>query len=97
MTARTRSQPLERSADAAPLPAPCSGPLDDQLRWGAANAAWRLLRSAWYFVRQVSGDDAYERYREHMLQAHAGQTAMTRAEHYKVRTEQKWNRVTRCC
>jgi uncharacterized short protein YbdD (DUF466 family) len=56
-----------------------------------------LLLSAWAFVRQVSGDDAYERYREHMLEAHAAQTAMTRREYYKARTEQKWNRVTRCC
>ena len=97
MTRQTRSQPLECSGDPAPLPAPCSDRLDKQQRRGAATAGWRLLRSAWHFVRQVSGDDAYERYRAHVLQAHGGQDAMTRAEYYKARTEQKWNRVTRCC
>ena len=97
MTAQTPSQPLARRADAVPPSAPCTAPHGTQLGWGAANAAWRLLCSVWYFVRQVSGDDAYERYREHMLQTHAGQPAMTRSEYYRVRTEQKWNRLTRCC
>ncbi len=97
MTTRTQPQPREDRADTALSPASCTGAHGKQLGRGAANAAWRLLRSAWYFVRQVSGDDAYERYREHMLEAHADQSAMTRSEHYRVRTEQKWNRITRCC
>ena len=59
--------------------------------------AWRWLCKGWYFIRQVTGDDAYERYREHMLQAHPGQPVMTVSEYYRLRTEQKWNRVTRCC
>ena len=96
-TAQTSSQRLEPHGDAGPSPAPCTGPHGKQLRWSAANAAWRLLCSGWYFVRQVSGDDAYERYREHMLQAHAGEPAMTRSEYYRARTEQKWSRLTRCC
>ena len=93
----TQTQPRERCADADLFPTPSTGPHGKPLGWGAANAAWRLMRSAWSFVRQVSGDDAYERYREHMLEAHADQPAMTRSQHYKARTEQKWNRVTRCC
>jgi uncharacterized short protein YbdD (DUF466 family) len=68
-----------------------------RLRWAAANAAWRLARVAWQLLRQASGDDAYERYREHMLQAHPGQPAMTRSAYYRFRMEQKWNRITRCC
>jgi uncharacterized short protein YbdD (DUF466 family) len=55
------------------------------------------MRAVWQFVRQASGDDAYERYREHMLQAHADQPAMTPSEYYRFRTEQKWSRLTRCC
>jgi len=61
------------------------------------NTPWRLLRTGWYFIRQVTGDDAYERYREHLQRAHPGQTAMTRGEYYRSRTEQKWTRITRCC
>jgi uncharacterized short protein YbdD (DUF466 family) len=92
MTNQTQAHPREHRADAAR-----TGPYRRQLASGVVNAIWRLLLSAWAFVRQVSGDDAYERYREHMLEAHAAQTAMTRREYYKARTEQKWNRVTRCC
>jgi len=97
MTTPTQPQPSERQIDAPPSPASCTEPYGTRLRWGAANAGWRLLRSAWCFVREVSGDDAYERYREHILEAHPGQPAMTRSEYYRMRTEQKWDRVTRCC
>ena len=97
VTTRTQPQPREHRADAALSPARCTRSRRKQLSWGAAHAVWRLLRSAWDFVRQVSGDDAYERYRAHMLEVHADQPAMTRREHYRMRTEQKWNRVTRCC
>jgi uncharacterized short protein YbdD (DUF466 family) len=48
-------------------------------------------------LRQASGDDAYERYREHMLHAHPGSTVMSRSAYYRFRMEQKWNRLTRCC
>ena len=97
MTTPTQLQRSERQADALPSPAPCAEPHRTQLGWGAAHATWCLLRSAWYFVREVSGDDAYERYREHSLEAHPGQPPMSRSEYYRVRTEQKWDRVTRCC
>ena len=67
------------------------------LRWAALNCATRLLWIAWRFVRQVSGDDAYERYREHMAHLHAGQRTMTRSEYFRFCQDQKWNRITRCC
>jgi len=57
----------------------------------------RFLRLAWCFLRQVSGDDAYERYLQHMRERHAGETPMTRAEHFRFCQEQKWSRVSRCC
>jgi uncharacterized short protein YbdD (DUF466 family) len=68
-----------------------------QLADRAPHAAWRLARTAWTLLRQVSGDDAYERYREHMLQAHPGSAVMSRSAYYRFRMEQKWNRLTRCC
>jgi uncharacterized short protein YbdD (DUF466 family) len=70
---------------------------DHGLRRAALNTASQLLRLAWRFLRQVSGDDAYERYLDHMVQAHPGEHAMRRGEYYRFRTEQKWNRITRCC
>jgi uncharacterized short protein YbdD (DUF466 family) len=67
------------------------------LRRAAANAAWRALCAAWDFVRQVSGDDAYERYLEHASREHPDRPPMPRNEYYRFRTEQKWSRITRCC
>jgi uncharacterized short protein YbdD (DUF466 family) len=58
---------------------------------------WRELRRAWRFLRQVSGDDAYERYLEHAARFHPGEEPMSRAEHFRIRQEQKWSRVSRCC
>jgi len=63
----------------------------------ARRAAWCVARSVWALLRQASGDDAYERYREHMLQAHPGNAVMSRSAYYRFRMEQKWNRLTRCC
>ena len=63
----------------------------------AADAAVHALSAAWAFVRQVSGDDAYERYVEHMLGEHPERALMQRDQYYRFRTEQKWNRITRCC
>jgi uncharacterized short protein YbdD (DUF466 family) len=58
---------------------------------------WRMAWRAWQLTRQLSGDDAYERYLEHMARAHPGQAPMSPAEHYKFRQDEKWNRLSRCC
>jgi len=63
----------------------------------AGRAPWRWARTAWILLRQASGDDAYERYCEHMLHAHPGSAVMSRSAYYRFRMEQKWNRLTRCC
>jgi len=55
------------------------------------------LKAAWSFVRQVSGDDAYERYLQHLDRFHPGQAPMSRSDHYKLHQEQKWARLSRCC
>jgi len=65
--------------------------------WSAPNLLWHALWQLWRYLREVSGDDAYERYLLHMGRFHPGQTPMTRADHFKFRQEQKWNRLTRCC
>jgi uncharacterized short protein YbdD (DUF466 family) len=51
------------------------------------------------FIRQLSGDDAYERYLSHWQTHHAteGGQPQTRAEFFKAELERKWNGVKRCC
>ena len=61
------------------------------------NRVWRGLWHTWRFVRQVSGDDAYERYVDHQQDAHPYDRPMTREQFYKFHQEQKWNRISRCC
>jgi uncharacterized short protein YbdD (DUF466 family) len=67
------------------------------LGWLLPNALWRVLWRAWQFARQLSGDDAYERYLEHARRMHPEQVPMTRAEHYAFMQDQKWSRLSRCC
>lgn len=65
---------------------------------GGLSARIRLAaRQAWRFVRELSGDDAYERYLRHHRQHHPGERAMTRKEYVRFREEQKWSRISRCC
>jgi uncharacterized short protein YbdD (DUF466 family) len=82
--------------------APCQATEAGQARpthigWLVPNALWRLLWRAWCLTRELSGDDAYERYLEHVKRVHPDQVPMTRAEHYAFRQDQKWSRLSRCC
>ncbi|MCC7546522.1 MAG: YbdD/YjiX family protein [Burkholderiales bacterium] len=85
----------------APLPALLAEPILPARAvhpgWFVPNLLWRTLWLTWGFVRQISGDDAYERYLGHMTRMHPGRQPMTRAEHFAWRQEQKWNRLSRCC
>lgn len=65
--------------------------------WWLPNFVWRLLWHVWRFVREVSGDDAYERYLQHLARFHPGLPPMSRSDHFKFRQEQKWDRLSRCC
>ena len=49
------------------------------------------------FARQLSGDDAYERYLAHHEQAHHDEIPLNRREFFKQEQERKWNGVRRCC
>jgi len=51
----------------------------------------------WRYVRQVTGDDAYERYVAHHQVTHSGEATLTRREYFKKRQDEKWKGVTRCC
>jgi len=57
----------------------------------------RLPKHLWHYLRQVTGDDAYERYIAHQKLAHAGEPALTRQQFFKLRQDEKWSKVSRCC
>jgi uncharacterized short protein YbdD (DUF466 family) len=54
-------------------------------------------RQLWHCLRQVTGDDAYERYIAHQQAVHAGESPMTRQQFFKKRQDEKWSKVSRCC
>jgi uncharacterized short protein YbdD (DUF466 family) len=51
----------------------------------------------WRWLREVSGDDAYERYLCHHAQAHADARAPSRREFYAQELQRKWSGINRCC
>ena len=63
------------------------------------------LRRFWATVRQISGDDAYERYLAHWREHHAGDGAplaredapLGRAAFFRAEQGRKWEGVRRCC
>jgi uncharacterized short protein YbdD (DUF466 family) len=57
----------------------------------------QIPKNLWYYLRQVTGDDAYERYVAHQQAAHPGEAPLTRRQFFKKRQEEKWSKVTRCC
>jgi len=57
----------------------------------------RGLKALWRWVREATGDDAYERYLVHQAQAHAGERPMSRREFVKAEQQRKWSGINRCC
>lgn len=57
----------------------------------------KLLQRFWRTVRQVSGDDAYERYLAQHARHHPDVPALPREEFFKQWQESKWKGVKRCC
>jgi uncharacterized short protein YbdD (DUF466 family) len=62
------------------------------MRTAAARA-----RIAWAWVRRLSGDDAYERYRDHQALRHPHAPVMSRREFYADEQARRWSGVSRCC
>ena len=61
-----------------------------------------LLRRAWAAVREMSGDDAYERYLAHWHDCAHARDAMAglpldRAAFFREEQRRKWDGVRRCC
>ncbi len=57
----------------------------------------KLLRQSWRMIRQLSGDDAYERYLEHHAACHAETPPLSRKEYFQRQQQQKWSGIKRCC
>ncbi len=62
-----------------------------------------IARKLWAVVRQVTGDDAYERYLVHCRAQHAADRSaqhaepLDRAAFYREEQRRKWEGVRRCC
>jgi uncharacterized short protein YbdD (DUF466 family) len=56
------------------------------------------LAKAWSLIREVSGDDAYERYLAHWRRHHSEHGApLDRAAFFREEQRRKWDGVRRCC
>ena len=55
------------------------------------------LGRGWQAVRQLSGDDGYERYLAHRAAAHPGMPALPRHAWFVHHQQQKWSGIKRCC
>lgn len=58
-----------------------------------------FAKKCWLVLREISGDDAYERYLAHWHEHHAQeqQAPLSRKAFFKQEMERKWNGVRRCC
>jgi uncharacterized short protein YbdD (DUF466 family) len=57
----------------------------------------KQLKSLWQAIRQLSGDDRYERYLQHHTQHHPDQPVQSREMFFKQWQDDKWKGVKRCC
>lgn len=58
----------------------------------------RLLARLWQALRALTGDDAYERYVEHVRRAHAGTVPLDAASFYRELEERRFSGgPSRCC
>jgi uncharacterized short protein YbdD (DUF466 family) len=57
------------------------------------------LRRFWTVLRELTGDDAYERYLAHWHSQHAadGSAPLDRAAFFREELRRKWEGVRRCC
>ncbi len=57
----------------------------------------KLLHQSWRTLRELSGDDGYERYLAHHAAAHPGTSPLSHSAWFSNRQQQKWSGVNRCC
>jgi len=52
---------------------------------------------AWSIIRELSGDDAYERYLAHHAACHSGSMPLARKDFFRNQQQKKWGGIQRCC
>ena len=60
----------------------------------------KKLHTFWQRIRELSGDDAYERYLAHYVEHHTDENApapLSRAAFFKEWQDGKWKGIKRCC
>ena len=58
----------------------------------------KRLKWLWCTVRQLTGDDAYERYLEHAVShGHSKSELLTRKQFFIQKETKKWDGIKRCC
>lgn len=61
----------------------------------------KWLKRCWQRIRELSGDDVYERYLAQHAEHHADgaecHSPLSRAEFFKQWQDQKWQGIKRCC
>lgn len=55
------------------------------------------MQQAWEFIRELSTDDAYERYLAHHQAAHPDAPVLSRRAFFEIEQGRKWNGIKRCC
>jgi uncharacterized short protein YbdD (DUF466 family) len=59
------------------------------------------FKQIWQRIRELSGDDAYDRYLEHYAEHHAGvedkEPPLSREVFFKQWQDDKWKGIKRCC
>jgi len=60
-----------------------------------------MFKQFWQRIRELSGDDAYERYLQHYAKHHASmedaEFPLSREAFFKQWQDDKWKGVKRCC
>jgi uncharacterized short protein YbdD (DUF466 family) len=57
----------------------------------------KALRAGWRGLRALMGDDAYERYLEHVRRRHPAQIPLDRNAYCRAELDRRWSRINRCC
>lgn len=64
----------------------------------------KQVKSFWHSIRQLSGDDAYERYLKHYAEFHEAnalqedlEPPLSREAFFKQWQDGKWKGIKRCC
>lgn len=59
----------------------------------------KTVKKLWHLLREMTGDDAYEKYLAHWRVHHAGEGGepLSRKEFFDAELHRRWSGVKRCC